>query len=116
MIKYIYETSTGQFGDNIVREFSEYNRTEVKEKMFAEVFYGNSHQVKHYQSFARRFQKQFPNVMRHIKSWKKEENRGWIDAYMNKHGFSSDKPEAALSVAIMNSDNVPVPSLTEFNK
>ena len=101
-LKYIYETSTGQFWDNIVREFPEYNRPEVKEKMFAEVFYSNSHQVKHYQSFARRFQKQFPNVMRHIKSWKKEENRGWIDAYMNKYGLSSDKPEAALSVAMMN--------------
>ena len=101
-LKYIYETSTGQFWDNIVREFPEYNRTEVKEKMFAEVFYSNSHQVKHYQSFARRFQKQFPNVMRLIKAWKKKENQAWIDAYMSKRNLSYSKPEAALSIAMMN--------------
>lgn len=101
-LKYIYETSTGQFWDNIVREFPEYNRTEVKEKMFAEVFYSNSHQVRGYQIFGRRFQKQFPNVMKLIKAWKKDENREWIDTYMSKHGLCSEKPEAAISIAMMN--------------
>ena len=101
-LKYIYETSTGQFWDNIVREFPEYSRTEVKEKMFAEVFYSNSHQVRGYQIFGRRFQKQFPNVMKLIKAWKKDENREWIDTYMSKHGLCSEKPEAAISIAMMN--------------
>jgi hypothetical protein len=101
-LKYIYETSTGQFWDNIVKKFPEYDRAQVKEKMFAEVFYSKTHQVKGYQIFGRKFQKQFPNVMRLIKAWKKEENRAWIDAYMSKRNLSYSKPEAALSTAMMN--------------
>ena len=101
-LKYIYETSTGQFWDNIVKKFPEYDRAQVKEKMFAEVFYSKTHQVKGYQIFGRKFQKQFPNVMRLIKAWKKEENRAWIDAYMSKRNLSYNKPEAALSIAMMN--------------
>ena len=101
-LKYIYETSTGQFWDNIVKKFPEYDRAQVKEKMFAEVFYSKTHQVKGYQIFGRKFQKQFPNVMRLIKAWKKEENRAWIDAYMSKRNLSYSKPEAALSIAMMN--------------
>ena len=101
-LKYIYETSTGQFWDNIVKKFPEYDRARVKDKMFAEVFYSKTHQVKGYQIFGRKFQKQFPNVMRLIKAWKKEENRAWIDAYMSKRNLSYSKPEAALSIAMMN--------------
>ena len=101
-LKYIYETSTGQFWDNIVKKIPEYDRAQVKEKMFAEVFYSKTHQVKGYQIFGRKFQKQFPNVMRLIKAWKKEENRAWIDAYMSKRNLSYNKPEAALSIAMMN--------------
>lgn len=101
-LKYIYETSTGQFWDNIVKKFPEYDRAQVKDKMFAEVFYSKTHQVKGYQIFGRKFQKQFPNVMRLIKAWKKEENRAWIDAYMSKRNLSYSKPEAALSIAMMN--------------
>ena len=100
-LKYIYETSTGQFWDNIVKKFPEYDRAQVKEKMFAEVFYSKTHQVKGYQIFGRKFQKQFPNVMRLIKAWKKEENRAWIDAYVSKRNLSYNKPEAALSIAMM---------------
>ena len=100
-LKYIYETSTGQFWDNIVKKIPEYDRAQVKEKMFAEVFYSKTHQVKGYQIFGRKFQKQFPNVMRLIKAWKKEENRAWIDAYMSKRNLSYNKPEAALSIAMM---------------
>ena len=101
-LKYIYETSTGQFWDNIVKHFPEYDRAQVKDKMFAEVFYSKNHQVKGYQIFGRKFQKQFPNVMRLIKAWKMQENREWIDAYMTKNKLSYDKPEAALSIAMMN--------------
>ena len=101
-LKYIYETSTGQFWDNIVKKIPEYDRAQVKDKMFAEVFYSKTHQVKGYQIFGRKFQKQFPNVMRLIKAWKKEENRAWIDAYMSKRNLSYSKPEAALSIAMMN--------------
>ena len=101
-LKYIYETSTGQFWDNILETLPEYNRAEVKEKMFAEVFYSNSNQVKQYQIFGIKFQKQFPNVMKLIKFWKKEENREWVKEYMDTHGISTDKPTAALSIAMMN--------------
>ena len=74
----------------------------VKEKMFAQVFYSNSEKVEWYYKFGNEFQKQYPNVMRFIKAWKMKENREWIDAYRDKYGLSSDRPEAALSVAMMN--------------
>ena len=40
--------------------------------------------------------------MRLIKAWKKEENRARIDTYMSKRNLSYSKPEAALSIAMMN--------------
>lgn len=101
-LKYIYETSTGQFWDNIVRKYPEYDRIEIKEKMFAQVFYSNSEKVEWYYKFGNEFQKQYPNVMRLIKAWKKRENKEWIDAYMNKQKLYDYKPEAALSIAMMN--------------
>lgn len=67
-LKYIYETSTGQFWDNIVRKYPEYDRIEIKEKMFAQVFYSNSEKVEWYYKFGNEFQKQYPNVMRLIKA------------------------------------------------
>jgi hypothetical protein len=101
-LKYIYETSTGQFWDNIVRKYPEYDRIEIKEKMFAQVFYSNSEKVEWYYKFGNAFQEQYPNVMRLIKAWKKRENKEWVDAYMTKNELSYDKPEAALSIAMMN--------------
>lgn len=101
-LKYIYETSTGQFWDNIVRKYPEYDRIEIKEKMFAQVFYSNSEKVEWYYKFGNAFQEQYPNVMGLIKAWKMQENREWIDAYMTKNELSYDKPEAALSIAMMN--------------
>ena len=61
-LKYIYETSTGQFWDNIVRKYPEYDRIEIKEKMFAQVFYSNSEKVEWYYKFGNEFQKQYPNA------------------------------------------------------
>jgi hypothetical protein len=101
-LKYIYETSTGQFWDNIVRKYPEYDRIEIKEKMFAQVFYSNSEKVEWYYKFGNAFQEQYPNVMGLIKAWKMQENREWIDAYMNKQKLYDYKPEAALSIAMMN--------------
>ena len=101
-LKYIYETSTGQFWDNIVRKYPEYDRIEIKEKMFAQVFYSNSEKVEWYYKFGNEFLKQYPNVMGLIKAWKMQENREWIDAYMSKRNLSYSKPEAALSTAMMN--------------
>lgn len=101
-LQYIYETSTGQFWDNIVRKYPEYDRIEIKEKMFAQVFYSNREKVEWYYKFGNEFQKQYPNVMGLIKAWKMKENRGWVDAYMNKQKLYDYKPESALSIAMMN--------------
>ena len=101
-LKYIYETSTGQFWDNIVKKYPQHSRIEVKEKMFAQVFYSNNEEVEWYYKFGNEFKKQYPNVLKLIKAWKKKENKEWVDAYMNKQKMYFYKPEAALSIAMMN--------------
>ena len=101
VLKYIYLTQTGQFWDTMLIENSEYNRGEIKKMAFAQIFYSNIDHIKCYQSFAVEFKKQFPNVMKLIKFWKKEENREWVKEYMDAHGISTDKPTAALSIAMM---------------
>ena len=101
-LNYIYQTSTGQFWDIIVSKHPECDRTQIKERMFRQVFYSNHEDVVWYQKLAREFEKQFPNVMKLIKFWKKQKNIEWVKAYMDAHGIYIYKPTAALSIAMMN--------------
>ena len=68
---YIYKTTKGIFWDDILAEHQEegYNRSEIKQKMFAEVFYSKTPKIA-WKKFAKEFKSQYPNVYGLIQRWK----------------------------------------------
>lgn len=88
VLKYIYLTSTGQFWDKILEDdygkVGNYDltRQDIKQLMFAYVFYSKEYPNK--RKFARLFEKQFPNVFRLVESFKdgikKEKDRTVLSA------------------------------------
>lgn len=100
MLQYIFETSNGVFWDNICAEHPEYERTDIKQKMFAEVFYSNTAQLSH-KEFGKLFAARYPNVYREIKRWKSPSKYPDIDEYLRKNGITPKKSTASLSVALM---------------
>lgn len=99
-LEYMYLTSNGMLWDRIMETHYDIDRNEVKEKMFAEVFYSNEAKTRKWQLYATEFKKRFPNVMNLILLWKNPEN-DYVKGYMKKHKLIS-KPTASLSIAMMN--------------
>lgn len=68
---YIWKTTIGRFWDDILIEHQEegYNRSEIKQKMFAEVFYSKTPKIA-WKKFAKEFKSQYPNVYGLIQRWK----------------------------------------------
>lgn len=67
---YIWKTTHGVFWDEIIEDYAgAYDRAEIKQKMFAEVFYSKTPKIV-WKEFAKRFKQQFPNVYRLIVEWK----------------------------------------------
>lgn len=68
---YIYKTTKGLFWDDILQEHQEdgYDRAEIKQKMFAEVFYSKTPKIA-WKEFAKEFKAQYPNVYGLIERWK----------------------------------------------
>lgn len=68
---YIYKTTKGLFWDDLLSEHQEdgYDRAEIKQKMFAEVFYSKTKKLS-WKVFAQEFKEQYPNVYRLIEQWK----------------------------------------------
>ena len=68
---YIYKTTKGLFWDDILTEHQGdgYNRSEIKQKMFAEVFYSKTPKIA-WKKFAKEFKSQYPNVYGLIQRWK----------------------------------------------
>ena len=68
---YIYKTTKGLFWDDILTEHQGdgYNRSEIKQKMFAEVFYSKTPKIA-WKKFAKEFKSQYPNVYSLIQRWK----------------------------------------------
>lgn len=99
-LKYIYETTNGLFWDNICREHPEYDRSDIKQKMFAEVFYSNTTRLV-YKEYGKMFKDRYPNVYREIVRWKTPEKYYDIQRYLDDNGVYAKKPTASLSVALM---------------
>ena len=106
-LQYIYETTNGVFWDNICREHPEYDRTDIKEKMFAEVFYSNTPKMEYkrgdvevIKEFGKMFKKRYPNVYKEIARWKQPEYP-YIQRYLTENGVIPKKPTAALSISLM---------------
>lgn len=99
-LQYIFETTNGVFWDNICREHPEYERSEIKEKMFAEVFYSKTTKL-FYKEYGKMFKARYPNVYREIERWKTPEKYYDIQRYLDDNGVIAKKPTTSLSVALM---------------
>lgn len=68
---YLWKTTTGRFWDDILTEHQGkgYDRAEIKQKMFAEVFYSKTPKIA-WKEFAKEFKTQYPNVYNLIIRWK----------------------------------------------
>ena len=72
---YIYKTTKGIFWDDILREHQGdgFDRAEIKQKMFAEVFYSKTPKIA-WKEFAKEFKREYPNVYDLILRWKEPLN------------------------------------------
>lgn len=68
---YLWKTTAGRFWDDILTEHQGkgYDRAEIKQKMFAEVFYSKTPKIA-WKEFAKEFKAQYPNVYNLIIRWK----------------------------------------------
>ena len=67
---YLWKTTQGVFWDDILKAHkAEYDRAEIKQKMFAEVFYSKTPRIA-WKEFAKEFKQQYPNVYALIIRWK----------------------------------------------
>lgn len=80
---YICKTTNGEFWDDILKEHENdgYNRAEIKQKMFAEVFYSKTPRIA-WKKFAKEFNKQYPNVYALIMKWKEPLKHNSIKEYL----------------------------------
>ena len=97
-LQYIFETTNGVFWDNICREHPEYERSDIKQKMFAEVFYSNTPSTI-YKEYGKVFEKRYPNVYGEIVRWKNPKD--YIKRYLTNNDICPEKPTASLSIALM---------------
>lgn len=68
---YIYKTTKGIFWDDILTEHQGegFDRAEIKQKMFAEVFYSKTPKIA-WKEFAKEFKREYPSVYDLILRWK----------------------------------------------
>lgn len=107
---YIWKTTIGIFWDDILdKHINEgYDRAEIKEKVFAEVFYSKTPKIA-WKEFAKEFKEQYPNVYDLILKWKEPLNHTDLKACLleyNKAVQLGDKvlatnPETALPNVMM---------------
>lgn len=107
---YLWKTTIGRFWDDILDEHINegYDRAEIKEKMFAEVFYSKTPRIA-WKEFAKEFKHQYPNVYDLILKWKEPLNHTDLKACLleyNKAVQLGDKvlatnPETALPNVMM---------------
>lgn len=101
-LEYIYLTSNGLLWDKVMEKHPDVDRKEVKEKMFAEVFYSNSRKTRGWQEYAKEFRQQFPNILKFVKYWKHKKLPSDIQAYLEGQNLYVSKPTTSLSIAMMN--------------
>ena len=107
---YIYKTTNGVFWDDMLKEHENdgYNRAEIKQKMFAEVFYSKTPRIA-WKEFAKEFKHQYPNVYALIMQWKEPLKHNNIKEYLIKTNKAiqltdsviAENPETALPNVMM---------------
>ena len=82
VLQYIYETSKGILWDRFTEKYlNKYDRSEVKQKMFACVFYADEHTAKH-SEMGKDFAREFPNVSSYILKIKRNDDANLAIALM----------------------------------
>lgn len=99
-IEYIYVTTQGRLWDCFNDLHPDMNRSEVKTKMFKEVFYSNTKRIV-WKSFAKEFIRKYPNVYKIIDRWKIPEEDDKIMHYIKENNIKSKKTSSALPVSMM---------------
>ncbi len=107
-LRSIYEKTNGRLWDNIWERHQEYDRGDIKVKMFKEVFYSNTprmvyrHEgVREEKVFGKMFKRRYPNVYKEIARWKHPEKHPDIQRYMDEKGVLAPKTTASLPIALM---------------
>lgn len=104
-LAYIYMTSTGQFWDEFLARHTEVDRNELKQIMFAEVFYSNKVGLA-WKKFGKEFAGEYPSVYKLIARWKNPAKDKKISSYIKENDIHADKETASLSVAMMKLESV----------
>ena len=73
VLKYIHSTSKGLFWNNFLDLFEDMERSEIKQKMFCEVFYSKNSKSTRFKPFAKIFKEHYPSVWQTIKELKAED-------------------------------------------
>lgn len=113
---YLWKTTTGAFWDDILAEHQGegYDRAEIKEKMFGEVFYSKTPKIA-WKSFAKEFRSQYPNVYELILRWKEPQYYDDIKAILLRrhkafecagHVIFTGEPSTSLSNVMMELESV----------
>ena len=97
---FVFETTNGIFWDEICRKYPEYNRNQVKQKMFQEVFYSNTSSTT-FKEYGKIFEERYPAVYGEITRWKNPGKSPYIQRYLEKNHIRVEKPTAALPIALM---------------
>ncbi len=107
-LKYIYETTNGIFWDNICEKHPEFDRSDIKKRMFGEVFYSNIDRMVYKRNgerivkeYGKVFRRRYPNVYKEIARWKHPEEHPDIQRYLDEKGIIARKTTASLPVALM---------------
>lgn len=101
-VLYIWLTSRGELWDEVAKANPQFSRNEIKVKMFQEVFYSHTADVRQtVKPFAYRFKRTFPNVFKLIAVWKKRKQDEGVKAFMDEHKLVVKDPSVSLSVAMM---------------
>ena len=80
---YLWKTTTGRFWDDILTEHQGegFDRAEIKQKMFAEVFYSKTPKIA-WKTFAKEFKRDYPSVYKLIMRWKSPLKHDDLKSYL----------------------------------
>lgn len=99
-LTYIYKTCNGIFWDEFQGLFPGLERKQIKEKLFAQVFYSKE-KSRWWKMYANEFQKLYPNVYDYINLWKEPEKDKKLIEYMKRNQIDVENTSTALSISMM---------------
>lgn len=103
---YLWKTTTGRFWDDIVEENEhKYQRSVIKKRMFAQVFYAKTEKDA---MFAAQFKRDYPNVYNLILQWKTPLKYANLSEYLVQHKMAM---KAGDGVVVTQNQETSLPNL-----